>query len=103
MSGHSHWANIKHQKKRQDSRRGKLFAKLAREITVAARQGGGDPEFNLQLRLAIDRAKDSNMPKETIERAIKRGTGELEGIMKRMEKMHANLYIDRNEAGISEL
>ncbi|MFO7740857.1 MAG: YebC/PmpR family DNA-binding transcriptional regulator [Anaerolineae bacterium] len=79
MSGHSHWANIKHQKKREDRRRGKLFTKLVREITVAARQGGGDPEFNLQLRLAIDKAKDANMPKENIERAIKRGTGELEG------------------------
>jgi YebC/PmpR family DNA-binding regulatory protein len=79
MSGHSHWANIKHQKRREDHRRGKLFTKLVREITVAARQGGGDPEFNLQLRLAIDKAKDGNMPKENIERAIKRGTGELEG------------------------
>lgn len=80
MSGHSHWANIKHQKKREDRRRGKLFTKLVREISVAARQGGGDPDFNLQLRLAIDRAKDANMPKENIERAIKRGTGELEGV-----------------------
>ncbi|MGD9001027.1 MAG: YebC/PmpR family DNA-binding transcriptional regulator, partial [Anaerolineae bacterium] len=79
MAGHSHWANIKHQKRREDHRRGKLFTKLVREITVAARQGGGDPEFNLQLRLAIDKAKDGNMPKENIERAIKRGTGELEG------------------------
>jgi YebC/PmpR family DNA-binding regulatory protein len=79
MSGHSHWANIKHQKGREDRRRGKLFTKLVREITVAARQGGGDPEFNLQLRLAIDKAKEGNMPKENIERAIKRGTGELEG------------------------
>lgn len=80
MSGHSHWANIKHQKKREDRRRGKLFTKLVREISVAARQGGGDPDFNLQLRLAIDRAKEANMPKENIERAIKRGTGELEGV-----------------------
>ncbi len=79
MSGHSHWANIKHQKKREDRRRGKLFTKLVREITVAARDGGGDPDFNIQLRLAVDRAKDANMPKENIERAIKRGTGELEG------------------------
>jgi len=80
MAGHSHWANIKHQKKKEDRRRAKLFTKLVREITVAARQGGGDPEFNIQLRLAIDRAKDANMPKENIERAIKRGTGELEGV-----------------------
>jgi YebC/PmpR family DNA-binding regulatory protein len=80
MAGHSHWANIKHQKKKEDRRRAKLFTKLVREITVAARQGGGDPEFNIQLRLAIDKAKDANMPKENIERAIKRGTGELEGV-----------------------
>jgi len=80
MSGHSHWANIKHQKRREDRRRGKIFTKLVREITIAARQGGGDPEFNIQLRLAVDRAKDANMPKENIERAIKRGTGELEGV-----------------------
>lgn len=80
MSGHSHWANIKHQKKREDRRRAKLFTKLVREIFVAARQDGGDPEFNIQLRLAIDKAKDANMPKENIERAIKRGTGELEGV-----------------------
>jgi YebC/PmpR family DNA-binding regulatory protein len=79
MAGHSHWANIKHQKQREDRRRGKLFTKLVREITVAARQGGGDPEFNIQLRLAIEKAKNANMPKENIERAIKRGTGELEG------------------------
>jgi YebC/PmpR family DNA-binding regulatory protein len=79
MSGHSHWDNIKHQKRKEDRRRGKLFTKLVREITVAARQGGGDPEFNIQLRMAIDKAKEGNMPKENIERAIKRGTGELEG------------------------
>ena len=80
MSGHSHWANIKHQKRREDRRRGKIFTKLVREISVAARRGGGDPEFNIQLRLAVDRAKDANMPKENVERAIKRGTGELEGV-----------------------
>jgi len=80
MSGHSHWANIKHQKKKEDRRRGKLFTKLVREISMAARHGGGDPEFNIQLRLAVDRAKSANMPKENIERAIKRGTGELEGV-----------------------
>jgi YebC/PmpR family DNA-binding regulatory protein len=80
MSGHSHWANIKHQKKKEDRRRAKVFTKLVREVTVAAREGGGDPEFNIQLRLAIERAKDANMPKENIDRAIKRGTGELEGV-----------------------
>jgi YebC/PmpR family DNA-binding regulatory protein len=79
MAGHSKWANIKHRKAVEDARRGKLFTKLAREITVAARQGGGDPEYNFALRLAIERAKAANMPSDTIERAIKRGTGEIEG------------------------
>lgn len=78
MAGHSKWANIKHQKKREDKKRGKLFTKLSREIETAAREGGGDPEFNFTLRMAIDKAKDANMPKENIETAIKRGTGELE-------------------------
>lgn len=80
MSGHSKWHNIKHQKAKEDARRAKLFTKLVREITVAAREGGGDPEVNFHLRLAIEKAKDANMPKENIERAIKRGTGELEGV-----------------------
>ncbi|MFQ5855754.1 MAG: YebC/PmpR family DNA-binding transcriptional regulator [Anaerolineae bacterium] len=79
MSGHSKWANIKHRKAAQDARRGKLFTRLAREITVAARDGGGDPEYNFTLRLAIDRAKAANMPSDNIERAVKRGTGELAG------------------------
>lgn len=76
MAGHSKWANIKHKKAKEDKRRGKLFTKLAREIEIAAREGGGDPEINFSLRLAIDRAKDANMPNDNIERAIKRGTGE---------------------------
>ncbi|HID86460.1 MAG TPA: YebC/PmpR family DNA-binding transcriptional regulator [Anaerolineae bacterium] len=79
MSGHSKWSTIKRKKAAQDAKRGQLFTKLAREITVAARQGGGDPETNFTLRLAIERAKQANMPKENIERAIKRGTGELRG------------------------
>lgn len=79
MSGHSKWATIKHKKAATDAKRGKLFTQLAREITIAAREGGGNPEFNFTLRLAIDKAKASNMPKENIERAIKRGTGELKG------------------------
>lgn len=79
MAGHSKWANIKHKKAREDAKRGKLFTKLSREIAVAAREGGGDPEYNFTLRLAIDRAKAANMPNDNIERAIKRGTGELEG------------------------
>jgi len=80
MAGHSKWANIQHRKERQDARRGKIFTKLIREITVAARLGGGDPNFNPRLRLAIEKAKAENMPSENIERAIKRGTGELEGV-----------------------
>lgn len=80
MAGHSKWANIQHRKGRQDARRGKVFTKLIKEITVAARMGGGDPNFNPRLRLAVDNAKGENMPGENIERAIKRGTGELEGV-----------------------
>jgi len=80
MAGHSKWHNIRHKKARMDAKRGQIFTKLIREITVAARQGGGDPEFNPRLRMAIEKAKEHNMPMENIERAIKRGTGELEGI-----------------------
>lgn len=77
MSGHSKWKTIKHQKGAADAKRGQLFTKLTREITIAAREGsGGDPDMNYQLRLAIDRAKAANMPADTIDRAIKRGTGE---------------------------
>jgi YebC/PmpR family DNA-binding regulatory protein len=80
MSGHSHWATIKHKKGAIDAKRGKLWSKLARQIIVAAKSGGGDPEMNLTLRYAIDKAKEANMPKDTIEKAIKRGTGGVEGI-----------------------
>jgi YebC/PmpR family DNA-binding regulatory protein len=80
MAGHSKWANIKHRKAATDARRGKIFTRLIKEITVAARLGGGDASMNPRLRLAIDKATDSNMPKDTIERAIKRGAGELEGV-----------------------
>lgn len=79
MAGHSKWAQIRHKKAKVDAKRGKIFSKLIREITVAARMGGGDPDFNPRLRLAIERAKEHNMPWENIEKAIKRGTGELEG------------------------
>ncbi len=79
MAGHSKWANIRFRKGVQDARRGKIFTKLIREITIAARVGGGDVSHNPRLRLAIDRALGQNMPKDNIERAIKRGTGELEG------------------------
>jgi len=79
MAGHSHWAQIKHKKAKADAQRGKLFNKLIREITVAVRQGGPNPETNPRLRNAIENAKKANMPMETIERAIKKGTGELGG------------------------
>jgi len=79
MAGHSKWAQIKHKKAVKDVRRGKLFTKLIKEIVVAARLGGGDINANPRLRLAVERAKANNMPKENIERAIKKGTGELEG------------------------
>lgn len=79
MSGHSKWSTIKRKKTAEDARRGKLFTKLAREISVAARRGGGNPDVNFSLRLAIDKARQANMPKDSIERAIKRGTGELKG------------------------
>ncbi len=78
MSGHSKWKTIKRKKGAEDARRGKLFTRLAREITIAAK-GGGDPNSNSSLRLMLDKARANNMPKENIERAIKRGTGELEG------------------------
>jgi len=80
MAGHSKWANIQHRKGRQDAKRGKVFTRLIKEITVAARMGGGDPGANPRLRLAIDKAYDNNMPKENVERAVKRGAGELEGV-----------------------
>lgn len=80
MSGHSKWAQIKHKKAKTDLERGKTFSKLIRLITVAARQGGGNPETNPRLRLAIQKAKEMNMPQENIEKAIKKGTGELEGV-----------------------
>jgi YebC/PmpR family DNA-binding regulatory protein len=79
MAGHSKWANIKHRKARQDSKRSKVWSKCARAIIVAARNGGGDASANLTLRYAVDEAKAANMPKDTIENAIKKGTGDLEG------------------------
>jgi YebC/PmpR family DNA-binding regulatory protein len=80
MSGHSKWATIKRKKAAIDAKRGKLFTKLIKEITIAARQGGGDPAGNPRLRLAIDNAKSANMPMDNIERAIKKATGELQGV-----------------------
>jgi YebC/PmpR family DNA-binding regulatory protein len=76
MSGHSHWATIRRKKGAADAKRGQVFTRLAREIVIAAREGGGDPDSNMRLALAVDRARANNMPKENIERAIKRGTGD---------------------------
>jgi len=80
MAGHSKWANIKHRKAAQDAKRGKVFTRFIREITVAAREGGGDVESNPRLRLVVDKALGGNMTRDTIERAIKRGTGDLDGV-----------------------
>jgi len=80
MSGHSKWSSIKHKKGALDAKRGKIFTKLIREITVAAREGGGSVDSNPRLRLAIQKAKDANMPSDNIERGVKKGTGELEGV-----------------------
>ncbi|WP_085508996.1 YebC/PmpR family DNA-binding transcriptional regulator [Thalassobacillus devorans] len=80
MAGHSKWKNIQRRKNAQDAKRGKVFMKMAREIFVAAKEGGGDPEMNPSLRLAVDKAKASNMPNENIDRAIKKATGDLDGV-----------------------
>lgn len=80
MAGHSKWANIKHRKAAQDAKRGKVFTKHIREITVAARQGGGEVDSNPRLRIAVDKALGANMTRDTVERAIKRGTGDLDGV-----------------------
>jgi YebC/PmpR family DNA-binding regulatory protein len=79
MAGHSRWANIRHRKDRADAKRGKVFTKVIKEVTVAAKLGGGDPSMNPRLRLALAKAQEANVPKDNLERAIKRGTGELEG------------------------
>ena len=80
MAGHSKWANIQHRKGRQDAKRGKIFTRLIKEITVAAKMGGGDPAANPRLRLAMDKAFDANMPKDNIQRAVDKGCGNLEGV-----------------------
>ncbi len=79
MAGHSKWANIQHRKGRQDEKRGKIWTKIIREVTVAAKLGGGDPDTNPRLRLAVDKAREVNMPADNLKRAIDRGTGNLEG------------------------
>ena len=80
MAGHSRWANIKHKKAASDAKKGKVFTKAIKEVTVAARLGGGDPSMNARLRLALAKAQEGNVPKDNVDRAIKRGTGELEGV-----------------------
>lgn len=80
MAGHNKWSKIKRKKAKNDAKKGRIFTKLIREITVAAREGGGDPEYNPRLRLAIDKADEAEMPSDNVERAIKKGTGELEGV-----------------------
>jgi YebC/PmpR family DNA-binding regulatory protein len=80
MAGHSKWANIKHRKAAADAKKGKVFTRVIKEITVAAKLGGGDPNYNPRLRLAVDKAWEANLPKDNVERAIKRGSGELEGV-----------------------
>ena len=80
MAGHSKWANIKHKKAATDAKRGKIWTRLIKELTVAARMGGGDPDTNPRLRLAIDKASDANMPKDNVTRAVQRGSGSLEGV-----------------------
>lgn len=81
MSGHSKWSTIKRKKGVNDARRGKIFTKIIREITVAAREGGGEPDFNPRLRLAVSHAREAGMPQDNVERAIKKGTGEIEGVV----------------------
>ena len=99
MSGHSKWSTIKHKKAQTDARRGAVYTKLAKEIQIAAREGGGDPDVNFGLRLAVDRAKTSNMPSSNIDRAIKRGTGE-DRDAAIMEKIHYEGYAPHGVAVI---
>jgi YebC/PmpR family DNA-binding regulatory protein len=97
MSGHSKWSTIKHKKQATDARRGQLFTRLAREIEIAARDGG-DPDMNVRLRLAMDKARSANMPKDNIDRAVKRGTGELKG-----DELHEILYEAYGPHGVAML
>lgn len=98
MSGHSKWATIKRKKGALDAKRGKMFTKLIKELTIAAREGGGDPSANPRLRLAVDNAKAANMPQDNIERAIKKATGELEGVT-----YHELTYEGYGPAGVAVL
>lgn len=90
MSGHSHWSSIKHKKGAMDAKRGKIFSKISRLISIAAREKGEDPESNPRLRVAISKAKEANMPKDNIERAIKKGSGQIEGV--KMEEIFYEAY-----------
>jgi len=113
MAGHSKWANIKHRKGRQDKKRGKLFSKLSKMISTAAREGGGDIDMNSNLAMVVDKAKDANMPKSNIERAIKKGTGELEGEEYKSDRLEAygpggvaiiiNIVTDNRNRTLSDL
>jgi len=96
MSGHSHWAGIKHKKSITDAKRGKIFSKISRLISMAAKEKGGDPETNPKLKLAIEKAREANMPKDNVEKAIKRGTGQLEGA-----KMEEVIYEAYGPAGLA--
>jgi YebC/PmpR family DNA-binding regulatory protein len=100
MSGHSHWASIKHKKGAEDEKRGKIFSKLTRQILIAAKQGGSDPVTNQALRMAVEKAKEFNMPKDNIERAVKKGSGELEG--EKLEEVIFEAYGPGNIAIIIE-
>src|SRR3990170_7798312 len=100
MSGHSKWATIKHQKGAKDKARGKLFAKVMRQVEVAAREGGGDPDMNPTLRTMFQKARDASVPIDTIDRAIKRGTGELEGV--RYEQITYEGYAPNGVAVLAE-
>ena len=100
MSGHSKWANIKHRKGRQDAKRGKIFTRISKEITIAAREGGGDADMNPRLRLAVQNGKANNLPLENITRAIKKGTGEIEGV--RYEEYTYEGYAPNGIAAIVE-
>ncbi len=98
MAGHSKWANIKHKKAKVDAQKGKIFTKLAKEIIVAAREGGGDPEANFRLRMAIQKAKEANLPNDNITRAIKKGAGEIDG-----EKFESLTYEGYGPCGVAIL
>ncbi|MFC1700824.1 YebC/PmpR family DNA-binding transcriptional regulator [Patescibacteria group bacterium] len=96
MSGHSHWSTIKHKKGTMDAKRGKIFSKISRLISIAAKEKGGDPDSNPQLRMAIEKAREANMPKDNIIKAIKKGTGELEG-----DKIEQIIYEAYGPSGIA--